>query len=192
MIYLELFWMFFKIGLFTFGGGYAMLPFIQQEVVSKGWMTLEEVTNFVAVSESTPGPFAINISTYIGMEKASIPGALCATFGVVLPSFIVILVVAKFFLAFKNNRYITGVMSGIKPAAIGLIGAAALSIFNGVFVNGWQGFSRFTDYTFIYSSVVFIACLILVFNKKSPILAIGLSAVAGVVAGYVGEALGII
>lgn len=79
MIYLELFITFFKIGLFTFGGGYAMLPLIEQEVLSHGWLTAEEIVNFIAVSESTPGPFAINISTYVGVETAGIPGAFTAT-----------------------------------------------------------------------------------------------------------------
>ncbi|MDD4124667.1 MAG: chromate transporter [Eubacteriales bacterium] len=192
MIYLELFWVFFKIGLFTFGGGYAMLPFIQQEVIAKGWLTLEETTNFIAVSESTPGPFAVNIATYIGVEKASIPGALCATFGIVLPSFIIILIVAKFFFAFRENKYVKGIMTGIKPAAIGLIGAAAFSIFYNVFIRGWQGFSKFTDYTFLYSAVIFTACLVLVLRKKSPILSIAVSAAAGIAAGYAGEALGLL
>jgi chromate transporter len=189
MMCLNLFLVFFKIGLFTFGGGYAMLPFIQQEVISRGWLTLEDVTNFVAVSESTPGPFAINIATYIGVEKAGIPGALCATLGVVLPSFIVILIVAKFFFAFQKSKYVSGAMTGIRPVAIGLIGAAALSIFSGVFITGWEGFSRFTDYTYIYSAVIFAVCLVIVLMKKSPILAIGVSAAAGIIAGYAGEAL---
>ena len=86
MVCLELFVTFFKIGLFTIGGGYAMLPLIQEEVQSNGWMTAQELVNFIAVSESTPGPFAVNVSTYVGAELAGLPGALCATLGVVLPS----------------------------------------------------------------------------------------------------------
>ena len=86
MLYLELFLTFFKIGLFTIGGGYAMLPLIQADVQAKGWMTAEELVNFIAVSESTPGPFAVNVSTYVGAELAGLPGAFCATLGVVLPS----------------------------------------------------------------------------------------------------------
>ena len=94
MLYLELFLTFFKIGLFTIGGGYAMLPLIQADVQAKGWMTAEELVNFIAVSESTPGPFAVNVSTYVGAELAGLPGAFCATLGVVLPSFLIILLVA--------------------------------------------------------------------------------------------------
>ena len=95
MIYLELFLTFFKIGAFTFGGGYAMLPLMQEAVLQKGWLTLEEVVNFIAVSESTPGPFAINMATYVGMmaEGAGILGSVCATLGIVLPSFIIILLI---------------------------------------------------------------------------------------------------
>ena len=90
MIYLELLLTFLKIGAFTFGGGYAMLPLIQAEVKSHGWLDTAELVDFIAVSESTPGPFAVNISTFVGMRTAGIPGALCATFGVVLPSFLII------------------------------------------------------------------------------------------------------
>ncbi|HOA84645.1 MAG TPA: chromate transporter, partial [Bacillota bacterium] len=85
MIYLELIWTFMKIGAFTFGGGYAMIPLIQSEVTARGWMSTEEILNFIAVSESTPGPFAINMATYIGNETAGFWGAVCATFAVVLP-----------------------------------------------------------------------------------------------------------
>lgn len=126
MIYLELFWTFFKIGAFTFGGGYAMLPLIQAEVESHGWMASADLVNFVAVSESTPGPFAVNISTYVGTELAGIPGGIFATLGVVLPSFLIILLVARCFEAFRNSRIVSGCMAGLKPAVIGLIGTAPL------------------------------------------------------------------
>ncbi|MBR6753251.1 MAG: chromate transporter, partial [Clostridia bacterium] len=121
---LTLFFTFFKIGLFTFGGGYAMLPFIQQEVMLNHWIDEATFVNFVGISESSPGPFAINIATFIGMEKGGWLGAALATLGVVLPSFLVILIVAQFYLKFKNSRIVSGVMSGLKPAAVGLIAAA--------------------------------------------------------------------
>ena len=113
MIYLELFWTFLKIGLFTFGGGYAMIPLIQSEVLAKGWLSMEELVNFIAISESTPGPFAINIATYIGTETSGILGAVCSTFGLVLPSFVIILIVATAFMKFKENKYVDGVMNGL-------------------------------------------------------------------------------
>ena len=109
-IFLDLFLTFFKIGAFTFGGGYAMLPLMQEEVLAHKWMELSSVVNFIAVSESTPGPFAINMATYVGSEvggaygvMGSVFGSFCATLGVVLPSFIVILIVAKCFEKFKNT-----------------------------------------------------------------------------------------
>ena len=108
MLYLELFLTFFKIGLFTIGGGYAMLPLIQADVQAKGWMTAEELVNFIAVSESTPGPFAVNVSTYVGAELAGLPGAFCATLGVVLPSFLIILLVARFYAAFRSSAIVSG------------------------------------------------------------------------------------
>ena len=118
-----LFLTFLKIGAFTFGGGYAMLPLIQAEVVRHGWMSLEELVNFVAVSESTPGPFAINISTYVGTSTAGIPGALCATLGVSLPSIIVILIVARVYDKFRRSRIVEGCLGGLRPATVGLIAA---------------------------------------------------------------------
>ena len=118
MIFLDLFWTFFKIGLFTFGGGYAMLPLIQAAVEEHGWLSTETLLNFVAVSESTPGPFAVNIATYIGSELAGIAGAACATLGVVLPSFVIILIVARCFRRFRASRIVAGIMTGLKPAAL--------------------------------------------------------------------------
>ena len=94
MIYLKLFLSFFKIGLFTFGGGYAMIPLIQETVLNNNWMGLEKLIDFIAISESTPGPFAINMATFIGTTKGGFIGAVFSTLGVVLPSFIIILIVA--------------------------------------------------------------------------------------------------
>ena len=128
MIYLELFFTFFMIGAFTFGGGYAMLPLVQAEVLEKGWMPMSEIVNFIAVSESTPGPFAINIATYIGAEMGGLFGSLCATLGVVMPSFIIILIVARCFDRFRSSKLVAGAMSGLKPAVVGLIAAAIPSL----------------------------------------------------------------
>ena len=113
MIYLELFLTFFKVGLFTFGGGYAMLPMIREEVISHGWLSQSELIDFIAVSESTPGPFAVNIATFIGTRTGGLFGSLCATLGVVLPSFIVIMIVARFYQKFKSSRLVIGAMTGL-------------------------------------------------------------------------------
>ncbi len=199
MIFLELFLTFFKIGAFTFGGGYAMLPLIQSEALSNGWLTMEELIDFIAVSESTPGPFAINMATFVGTQMGKeflgigggILGAICATLGVVMPSFIVILFVAKFYQKFKENKIVAGCLSGLKPAAIGLICAAVLSIGKTVFFPDSVALSVMASYTFIFSALLFAVMLFLALKKKmNPILIIVISAVAGIGAGYLGEYLG--
>ena len=180
MIYLELFWTFFKIGLFTFGGGYAMLPLIQSEVLSHQWMSTADMINFIAVSESTPGPFAVNISSYVGRITAGIGGAACATAGVVLPSFLVILIVAGFYTKFRKSRIVEGALSGLRPAVIGLIAAALLSLGREVFIHP-------SDASWISAAVsaaIFLVTSFLAFRKKHPIMIIALSAVVGVAAGF--------
>ncbi len=189
MIYLELFLTFFKIGLFTFGGGYAMLPLIQQEVIGKGWIAESELVNFIAVSESTPGPFAINMANFVGSELGGILGAMCSTLGVVLPSFIIILIVAKFFMAFKDNKWVKAVMNGLRPAVIGLIGAAIISVVVEVFFPSGFALNVFKTLSFWSSMVIFSVMLFLQFKKVHPILIIVISAVAGIAVGYAGEYL---
>ena len=176
MIYLELFWTFFLIGAFTFGGGYAMLPLIQIEVVNKGWLANEAVVNFIAVSESTPGPFAINMATYVGSEMGGILGSACATLGVVMPSFLIILIVAKCYDRFKKSKLVKGAMSGLKPAVIGMIGTAVLSIGRTVFVQPGL----------LFSAALFAAMAVLAFKKVHPIIIICISAAAGIAAGMLG------
>lgn len=134
-MYLDLFITFFKIGLFTIGGGYAMIPLIQQEVVAHGWLTLLELTDFIAVAESTPGPFAVNIATFVGMEIGGLPGALLTTTAVVLPSFIIILFIAKVFTNFQQNKWVQGTLYGMRPVVIGLIAAAVLLLMSTGFIG---------------------------------------------------------
>ncbi len=189
MIFLELFFTFFKIGLFTFGGGYAMLPLIQSEVQLKGWLSQSELVDFIAVSESTPGPFAINIATYVGSQTGGVLGSLCATLGVVLPSFIVILIVAQCYAKFKESFAVKGVLSGLRPAAIGLIGSAVLTAAATVFIPAEPApfLEIITSYDFLCSAVIFAVCLPLILNKKKkihPILVISLAAVLGIASGY--------
>ena len=180
MIYLDLFWTFFRIGLFTFGGGYAMLPLIQSEVQAHQWMGLEEIVNFIAVSESTPGPFAVNISTYVGMTTAGLGGALCATLGVVLPSLVIISLVARCYERFRASRIVAGAMTGLRSAVIGLIGASLMTVGRGVFFpDGWQ-----ITPSLAVSVCIFALTAVLAFRKKHPIVLIALSACAGIAAGY--------
>lgn len=191
MIYLELFLTFLKIGAFTFGGGYAMLPFIQEQAMAHGWISEEELINFIAVSESTPGPFAVNISTYIGMTVGGFPGAVCATLGVALPSFIVILIIAKFIQKFRTNKIVAGCMSGLKPAVIGMIGAAVISVGKTVFFENGVSLQAFSDIRLWISAVLFLGMSVLAFKKVHPIKIICISAVCGIVAGYALEMLNI-
>lgn len=187
MIYLELFYVFFLIGAFTFGGGYAMIPLIKSEVVSRGWMTEDAIIDFIAVSESTPGPFAINIATFIGSQQAGFLGSILATLGVILPSFIVILIVAAVFTAISKNRFVKAIMHGIRPVTIGLIAAAAISI---ILEIAWSGFPNGVSISSInYVGLIMIALVagIYIVYKKvlgkpmHPILLISISAVLGIV-----------
>ena len=187
MIFLELFLTFFKIGIFTFGGGYAMIPLIQEEVVGRGWLPLEELVNFIAVSESTPGPFAINIATYVGSSQAGVLGAVCSTLGVVTPSFIVILVIALLYEKLNAQRIMSYPLTGLRPAVIGLIGAAALSIGYKVFFPDGFAFSSLIGISFIASVLIFAFALFALLKKKSPIAVIGVCAALGIAAGYIGE-----
>lgn len=186
MIYWQLFWTFFKIGAFTFGGGYAMLPLIEEEVMNHGWMSMQELINFVAVSESTPGPFAVNISTYVGTETAGVIGAFVASLGVVLPSFIIILIVARCFLAFKDNKVVKGAMYGLRPAVVGLIAAAALSVGKTAFFPHRVSYEAIGTMSFGLSVGLFGLVMFAQRKKVHPIFIIMLCAVVGIVAGCLG------
>ena len=184
MIFLELFWTFFKIGLFTFGGGYAMIPLIQQEVLSKGWIEESMLYNFIGISEATPGPIAINMATFVGsavgkLGGSALLGAVVATLGVVLPSFIIILIIAALLKNFSKNKVIKRVLSGIKPVVVGLILAAGALL---VYSNLYQ--EKF-DYISLILMVAIAGCAFIYkkITKKdlSPIIIILISAVFGMI-----------
>lgn len=181
---LELFATFFKIGLFTFGGGYAMLPMMREEVLANNWATEAELVNFIAVSESTPGPFAINMATYVGTEQVGFFGAFSATLGVVLPSFIIILIVAKCYEKFQSSKIVKGCMSGLKPCVVGLIGAAVINIAASVLFPAGITLSAFSGVNLYISLAIFAVMAVLAFKKVHPILIIALSAVIGIAVGY--------
>lgn len=128
LLYLQLFWSYTKIGLFGFGGGYAMLSLVQEEVVVKqGWITAQQFTDIVALSQVTPGPIGINSATYIGYTATgSVLGAIVATFAVSLPSFILVMLISMAFTKFRHNRWVEAAFVGIRPASVGLIASAAL------------------------------------------------------------------
>ncbi len=178
MIYLELFLTFFVIGMFTIGGGYAMLSLIQNEVVTvHGWITDGTFTDIVAISQMTPGPIGINSATYIGYEVLSNTGAseaMCvlgsftATFAVVLPSFLIVLMLCKVYEKWKNHYLFKGVMAGLKPATLGLIGTAALGLATPENFIDWK--------SFVICLAAFAA---LYFKKIGPFAIIGLGAIVG-------------
>ena len=180
MIYLQLFYTFFKIGLFGFGGGYAMLSMIQGEVVTRyDWVSTQEFTDIVAISQSTPGPIGINAATYVGFTATgSIWGSVIATFAVVLPSFILMLTISKFFLKYQKHPDVEAVFSGLRPAVVGLLASAALVLMN------VENFGSPTDdtYTFVISIIIFLVAFI--GTKKyhaNPILMIIACGIAGLI-----------
>ena len=178
MIFLELFVTFFLIGMFTIGGGYAMLSLIQNQVVTvHNWISDTTFTDIVAVSQMTPGPIGINSATYVGYEvlaNTGAPESLCvlgsftATFAVVLPSFIIVLAICKVYEKFKDNYMFKGIMTGLKPATLGLIGTAALSLATPENFIDWRSFA-----------ICFLAFLGIFFKKIGPFAALGLGALAG-------------
>ncbi len=192
MTYLILFLEFFKMGALTFGGGYAMIPFVEETVISHHWMTMPQLVDFIAVSESTPGAFAVNISTYVGSEVGGLFGSFCATLGLVLPPFIVILIIARCYEKFKESIIVKGAMLGLKSTVVGLIGATVISVGVSVlFQNGQDQWSiirsSVSSANFWFSIGVFAAMLFLLLYKKlNPILIIVISAALGIIAGYTG------
>lgn len=186
MIYLELFWTFLTIGAFTFGGGYAMLPLIQEQVAARWGETIsqEAMINFIAVSESTPGPFAINMATYVGSVMGGPFGSFCATMGVVVPSFVIILIVAKCYEKFKQSKLVKGCMSGLKPAVVGLIANAVLNVLVTVFFPAGVTFAAISQISFWIYAGIFGLMLLLAFKKVHPILIICMSAALGIAVGY--------
>ena len=175
---LTLFLSFFKIGLVTFGGGYAMIPLIKEEVLSHGWLTSAELIDFIGISESTPGPFAVNIATFIGFSKAGIAGAAAATFGVVLPSLVIILIIAKFLSGYQEDRRVKAFMSGLRPAVIGSLFASAALLFVSVFFTG----AKLTNMTGV---IILMMIIILKTLKKDlhPVFLILASGLAGILIG---------
>ena len=187
-LYLDLFLTFLKIGAVSFGGGYGMLALIREECLTHGWLTEEQLLNFVAVSESTPGPIAVNLATFIGSSQGGILGSFLATLGVILPAFCILLCVSAFLGNFLRRRIPQAFLSGVRPTVVGLILGTALSLF----LSAVCGFSTATR-TFAFdwrSLVVFAAVALVAFvwpkfrafksKKPSPILLILFSAALGV------------
>lgn len=180
MILIELFLLFAKVGLFTVGGGYAMIPLFTQEVTERGWLTLEGIVDIIAISEMTPGPFAVNSATFIGIQQAGIIGAAFSTIGVVAPSFIIVILVAKYFTKVKDHPIVQGLLSGLRPAVIGLIASSTIMIAKNAFIQ--EASESFLAAINFRSIIIFaLALMAIIKYKLHPVLMIMISAVLGII-----------
>lgn len=185
MIYLELFFTFLKIGAISFGGGYAMISPIREQVLSHGWLTEEELLNMIAVAESTPGPIAVNMATFVGATQGGIPGSLMATLGVVLPSFIIILLIAALVRSFLKYPAVQAFLSGVRPCVVGLILGTSATLFLTTllgFATLGQPFSIDWRGVGILAVVAGVDAVYKKFRRKkpSPIILILTSAILGI------------
>ena len=187
MILLQLFWEFFKTGLFAVGGGMATLPFLYDISTRTGWFTQEKLADMIAVSESTPGPIGVNMATYVGFETAGIPGAVVATLGLVFPSIIIILIIARVLKQFRENKTVDAAFYGLRPCSIALIAAAGMLVAKITFLNTdvlntGIGISEL----FRWKEVLLAGVLLLAtrgikpLKKLHPVVFIAISAVAGI------------
>lgn len=184
MIYLKLFFMFFKIGLFSIGGGLATLPFLQEITINYDWITSEELIDMIAISESTPGPIGINTATFVGNKAAGLFGGIITTLGIVTPSIIIIIIIAHYFKKFNEKPLVQGAFLGIRPAVTGLIASVSFAIMR-VSIFNFEKFNlskNILDIINFKEIALFIIVLYLIFKyNKHPILYIAGAAVVGVV-----------
>ncbi|MGM9573284.1 MAG: chromate transporter [Hominicoprocola sp.] len=192
-LYLQLFWEFFKTGLFAIGGGMATLPFLYDISNKTGWFTHAQLADMVAVSESTPGPIGVNMATYVGFVTGGVGGAVVATLGLIAPSILVILIIAAFLKAFRDSKYVDGAFYGLRPASTALIASALVTVAKVAFFSS----QNFGDLTAVLHGVewkaVVLAAVLLLLTRyvprvKSwhPIVFIGLSAAVGVIFRFAG------
>lgn len=181
MIYLELFLSFLQVGLFSFGGGYAAMPLIQGQVVtSHHWLSMSEFTDLITISQMTPGPIAVNSATFVGIKIAGIPGALMATFGCILPSCVIVTVIARLYLKYRNMDVLQGVLHSLRPAVVAMIASAGISILITAFWGNTEMIALTgTRWNLV---VIFIMCVILLQKvKMNPIWVMILAGVMKVV-----------
>ena len=185
MIYFQLFYEFCKVAIFTFGGGMASIPFLEDMAVETGWFTLAQLTDFIAISESTPGPIAVNIATYAGYNTAGYLGGVCATMGLVFPAIVLMTIVSKFITAFRGNKYIARAFYGLRPCVLALILSALIGIAKVTLL--YEGATLATLFSAINwrATAIFVLVAALQnvkqFKKLHPVIFLGLSAVLGIV-----------
>ena len=172
MIYLILFLEFFKIGLFCFGGAFGMIPLIEETVLKYDWLTESEFYDFIGVCESTPGPIAVNMATYVGSLQGGILGSIVATLGVVLPSFVIILLIASLFKNLTENRIFKGFMTGVQPVIIGLILSTGI-----ILLAKTLGYSETFKFNIDYSVLIILTLLVGIYFFSSKIIRKKISAV---------------
>ena len=181
MILFQLFLSFLQIGLFSFGGGYAALPLIQSQVIElHHWINMTEFTDLITISQMTPGPIAVNSATFIGLKMAGIPGAIVATLGVVLPSCLIVTVLAYVYLRFRKMSLLQGVLESLRPAVVAMIGTAGLSILVTVFF-GQEGIIAMQNLKIDMVIIFIVALFLLMKMKQNPILVMVLCGVAKVI-----------
>ncbi len=184
MIFLRLFFEFFKTGLFAVGGGLATLPFLYNIGAKTGWYTVQEVANMIAISESTPGPMGVNMATYVGFTSANLPGCIIAPLGLITPSIIIILLVAKILNKFKDSKLVQHIFYGLRPASTALIIAAGLGVAKIALLNLdiFESTGNIAD-LFNYKAILLAAMIFAVLKKKDfhPILVIVISAIIGII-----------
>ena len=188
MIYLRLFWEFFKVGLFSVGGGLATLPFLYSLGAKTGWFSTADVANMLAVSESTPGPIGVNMATYAGFDRAGVLGGVVATLGLVTPSVIVIVLIAMALQAFRTNKYVDAAFYTLRPASTGLIAAAGWSVFALVLVNldAYRASYQLADLLqwknlLLFAVIWVLTNLVKPLKKLHPVVFLALAAVVGIV-----------
>ena len=183
MIYLQLFYEFFITGLFIFGGGLAAIPFLQQIGESTGWFTQTELMDMIAIAEASPGPIGINMATYAGYMTAGVPGGIIASVALLLPSVTIALIIARLLVRFKENKYVGYALYGLRPASLGLISAAGLTVFSlvvfGSEVRNFasEGIALFDFRALLLAAVLFTATNII---KAHPVIYLAISAVIGI------------
>lgn len=182
----QLFFVFFKIGLFSFGGGYAMLPLIYKEIQALGLIPAREFSDIVALSQMTPGPIAVNAATYIGYRSAAFWGATFGTIGVTVPSFIIILLIDSFFTKFKANKIVKEIIAGIRPATVGMIASAVIFFAEtSIFTGKLSGIDWREPLKSINVSALIIFILTMIGAKRFKIGPITLTILAGIIGGLI-------
>ena len=183
MIYLRLFFEFFKTGLFSVGGGLATLPFLYEMSTKTGWFTTADIADMIAVSESTPGPIGINMSTYAGFTTGGVLGGVVASIGLSVPSVIIILIIAKFLEKFRSNCFVEGAFYGLRPASIAMITAAGLNVARVALVN-MDALAAGNYGEFFLWKAILLGIAIFIGQRKlkwSPVIFIAIAAVVGIV-----------